>query len=221
MMKITVPTPQTRYNPAQTIVYWMPFAQFGETPELFVAGGEDPWYCSTTMAHGLMHWNTPAKLSAKAKPMKLVELINFQINDDIDIGNEDQGTEESEPEVTKEVEKILAKTSALKVGLPTMGNSSSSSMGNPSSSDSSSSSSSSSSSLSVQPARVSPLAKNATTTVARVSPLAKNATTSKQAPKKNKETKKRQREESDSDSDDDHDTRFRIRRGGRCCPEVE
>ena len=214
MMKITVPTPQTRYNAAQTIVYWMPFALFGETADLYVVGASDPWYCSSTMTHGLMNRNNPSKLSASAKPKKLVELIKFQINDDIDIGgDEDQDSEDSEAELSEDVGTILSKTNALKVGLTnapiassssSMGSSSSPSMG---SSSSSSSSSSSTLSFSGQPAKVSPLAKNATTTLAMPSKPMEDPKkkTSKQDPKKNTETKKRQREVSDSDFDDDQD----------------
>ena len=213
MMKITVPTPQNRYNAAQTIVYWMPFALFGETPDLFVVGGADPWYCSSTMTHGLMHWNNTSKLSVSAKPKKLVEFIKFHINDDIDIGdNDDQDSEDSESEL-ENLGTILAKTNALKVGLtnapidsssPSMGSSSSPSLGG---SSSSGSSSSSTLSFSGQPAKISPLGKNATTTLATSSkpieePKKKN---SQQDPKKNKPTRKRSREEDDSDSDADQD----------------
>ena len=214
MMKITVPTPQTRYNAAQTIVYWMPFALFGETADLFVVGGSDPWYCSSNLTHGLMHWNNPSKLSVSAKPKKLVELIKFQINDDIDIGSEeDPDAEESEESEAEGGATILAKSNALKVGLPNAPINASSSLSmsmassNSPSMGSSSSSSSSVLSFSGQPAKVSPLAKNATTTLAMPSKPMEDPKkkTSKQDPKKNTETKKRQREVSDSDSEDDQD----------------
>jgi hypothetical protein len=207
MMKITVPTPQNRFNSAQTIVYWMPFALFGETPDLFVVGDADPWYCSSTLAHGLMHWNNPSKMPVSSKPKKLAEFITFHISDDIDIGSDvEEVSEVSESEV-ETLGTMLAKTNALKVVLnnapidsnsPGMGSSSSPSLGG---------SSSSALSFSGQPAKVSPLGKNATTTLATSSkpieePKNKN---SQQVPKSKKPKRKRSTEEDDSDSDADQD----------------
>ena len=77
MMKITVEQPSRGQDPKRNILYWMTFALFGETPDLFIKGTEDPWYCATNLPQGLFNWNNTGLLPSSAKPQKLVSLIQF------------------------------------------------------------------------------------------------------------------------------------------------
>ena len=88
MMKVTVKAPANRFTDAQTVSYWLPYSQFGETKDLFVKGQSDPWYCASNLSVGLANWNNESKLSSSAKPAKLISLIEFHMSEDIDIGNE-------------------------------------------------------------------------------------------------------------------------------------
>ena len=105
MMKILVEQPASGFEPKQNILYWMSFALFGEKSDLYVKGVEDPWYCATNLPHGLYNWNNPSLLPATAKPQKLVSLIQFYINEEIDIGVNDASSG-SDGDVMAEVNKL-------------------------------------------------------------------------------------------------------------------
>ena len=176
-MKVTVKAPANKFTDAQTVLYWLPYSQFGESKDLFVKGQSDPWYCASNLSCGLANWNNESKLSSSAKPAKLVSLIEFHISEDIDIGNIEVVESGSEPEQ----ESILTEARRLPTSLSgtssSLGVSSSNTLFGASSSSSSpsfgvsssSSSSSSSSGAILPPARNSPAAANTTTTLAMTS----------------------------------------------------
>ena len=108
-MKILVEQPASGFEPKQNILYWMTYALFGETSGLFVTGVEDPWYCAPNLPHGLFNWNNPTLLPAASKPQKLVSLIQFHINADIDIGRDASG---SDGDVAQDINKLAVATSS-------------------------------------------------------------------------------------------------------------
>ena len=215
MMKVTVKAPANKYTDAQTVLYWLPYSQFGETKDLFVKGQSDPWYCASNLSVGLSNWNNESKLSSSAKPAKLISLIEFHMSEDIDIGNVEVVESGSEPEQESMLTEARRLPTSLSGTSSSLGVSSSNTLFGASSSSSSpsfgvsssSSSSSSSSGAILPPARNSPAAANTTTTLAMTSQAGDevNKTIPSKAAKGANQTKadKRKKKVVSSSSEDD------------------